>query len=215
MKMFHIKEFKKFIKKFFLRLMKGQFKNSLYLTYYYCYLFFYDIVNKKYFMQSNSVLETGVPVGGTGNFPAHPRIVKMFLQKAKISKNDRILDVGSGNGIVLFVAYKLGFRNLVGIEYNKDTYNQSKINLSNKALLFHGNALNFDLSKVEVIIFFKPFKGNLAIQFFKTIPTITKTIILFNHDQIVEPIIRNLGFKEIFNYQHFIYKNFNGKIFKK
>ena len=78
MKMFHIKEFKKFIKKFFLRLMKGQFKNSLYLTYYYCYLFFYDIVNKKYFMQSNSFLETGGLVFVTGNCPEHQRIVKIF-----------------------------------------------------------------------------------------------------------------------------------------
>lgn len=208
-------QFSRFIKAFFRRMSKGQLKAPFYLSYFYIYLWLYDLFNSTSFTHSQNAEESGVPKGGTGNFPAHPRIVKMFLQKSGIAYNDNVLDVGSGSGMVLHVADKLGFINLTGIEFSQEAYNQSKRNLRKEIHLIHGDALMHDLSIYDAIFFFSPFRGDLAAQFFEKVPFSIKKIVVVNHDPGVEPVLLNLGFKEKFSYQHFIYKNFNGKVFSR
>jgi SAM-dependent methyltransferase len=160
-------------------------------------------------------MEAGAPFGSTGNFPAHPRIVEMFINAAKIKFDESILDVGHGSGMVLHVADRMGYKFLSGIEYSEVAFALSRNNLSGSIKLIHGDANNLDLTPYSTIFFFSPFRGNLAEIFFNRIPENIKIIITINHDLIIEKILNSKGFNSIYTYQHCIYKNFNGKIWKR
>ena len=194
------------------RLKHGQFSSALYLSIYYLYLSLYDHVNGTNFSHSQSASESGVPVGGTGNFPAHPRLVKKYLSASGLKVNDNILDVGHGSGMVLYVAAKMGFRNLSGIEYSEATYKVSKNNVGMHAKLKHGNAIDLDLAPYDGIFFFNPFRGVLAKRFFEKVAASSVRVILtVNHDSEIEPILLP-RYKLVYTYQHFLYRNFNCKI---
>lgn len=212
-KIIEMKQFLRFTNAFFIRLTKGQLRAPIYLTYFYSYLYVYDMLNGTNFTHSQSAEETGVPKGGTGNFPAHPRIVEKFLQKSGIALKCSILDVGSGSGIALHTARKLGFSKLTGIEYSQTAYNASKQNLDNDISLIYGDALDIDVSKYEAIFFFNPFRDALATMFFEKLPLDVKTIIAINYDPQIEPILKCNGFDVTFVYKHPFYDNFNGKVF--
>lgn len=209
-------QFVRFAKAFFYRLMRGEIKNTFYLIYYYIYLFIYDISNGTKFANSQKPEEGGVPRWGTGNFPAHPRIVELLIKNSNILKESKIIDIGSGSGVVLHVAGKMGYVNLTGVEYSKIAFNLSRMNLKNKTVkIINGDALGVDLSKFDVIFFFNPFCGDLAVEFFKKTPSSIKKIIMVNHDREIEPILNGMGFKEVFSYEHKIYQNFNGKVLER
>jgi hypothetical protein len=199
---------------FFARLKNGQIKNAFYLTYYYLYLFYFDFINGKRFAFSNPPEETGVPNGGTGNFPAHPLLVRKLLNQLSVEKTSAVIDVGHGSGIVLFVAHQLGFTDLSGIEYGEVPYNQSKINVGNIATLFQGDAMQHSLEKYATIFFFSPFRGEMCAQYFRSIPVNSECIVAVNVDELAEPILLEKNYKVIFQYQHPIYQNFNAKIWK-
>lgn len=197
------------------RLNDGQFLSAAYLSYYYFYLSLYDHVNGTSFSHSQSASQSGVPVGGTGNFPVHPRLVKKYLGASGLKVNDNILDVGHGSGVVLHVAAKMGFKNLSGIEYSDATYEVSKNNVGMHAKLIHGNAIDLDLAPYDGIFFFNPFRGELAKQFFKKLAASSVRVILtVNHDSEIEPIIHS-HYRLVYKYQHFLYRNFNCKIWVK
>lgn len=208
-------KFKKKFTAFVRRLGNGQFLSAAYLAYYYLYLSLYDHVHRTSFSHSQSALESGVPMGGTGNFPAHPRLVKKYLFASGLKLNDSILDVGHGSGMVLHVAAKMGFRNLTGIEYSGATYKVSQNNVGMHAKLLHGNAIDLDLAPYDGIFFFNPFRGELAKQFFEKLAASSVRVILtVNHDPEIEPII-NSHYRLVYKYQHFLYRNFNCKIWVK
>ena len=216
LKMVNKNQFARFVNSFFSRLLNGEIKKPFYLAYYYSYLYLYDCLNDTNFCNSQKPEEGGVPEMGTGNFPAHPRIVELFIKRAKISNDSNIIDIGSGSGVVLHVAYKLGYLNLSGVEYSKLAYDLSVENLKNKPVkIFHGDAFNLDISEFDTIFFFSPFRGDLAEKFFSVTPNGVKKIILVNHDRKIEPILKRLGFEETFSYTHKIYQNFNGKVFER
>ena len=200
---------------FYRRIKNGDISSAIYLVFHYSYLFIYDIWFKTHFANSQSPEETNAPKGGTGNFPINPRIVKKFIDHAQIEKNESIIDIGHGSGMVLHVLYRLGYKNLTGIEYSDIAFEISKNNLKNKAKLIHGNALETNLQLYKTIFFFNPFRGNTAKVFFSNLPDTVKTVITINHDPEIELVLIEKGFTTIYEHQHFIYKNFNGKIWKK
>jgi SAM-dependent methyltransferase len=203
------------IKSFFRRIFEGQIINALYLTYYYIFLMIFDFHHKTNFANSQSAELIGVPTGGTGNFPAHPYLVKKYLRNANLNFEEKIIDVGSGSGIALFVAQKLGYKNLSGVEFSKSVFDLSRRNLDNSIILINSNALDIDYFGYSVILFFSPFRGDLAKTFFEKIPENISTIIAINTDPIIYPILIKKSFHVIYNYNHFIYKNFNCRIFKR
>lgn len=208
-------KFKKKFTAFVSRLNDGQFLRVAYLSYYYFYLSLYDRVHGTSFSHSQSALESGVPVGGTGNFPTHPRLVKKYFCASGLKVNDNILDVGHGSGVVLHVAAKMGFRNLSGIEYSDATYEVSKNNVGMHAKLIHGNAIDLELAPYDGIFFFNPFRGELAKQFFENVVASSARVILtVNHDSAIEPILYP-HYRLVYNFQHFLYRNFNCKIWVK
>lgn len=206
---------RRFAMAFVNRVRRGQFLYALYLTYYYLYLMFYDVRHGTRFANSQKPDETGVPSGGTGNFPAHPKIVQRFLQNSQLERHDRIIDVGHGSGIVLHVAARMGYTNLTGIEYGDIPFALSERNLGGKARLLHGDALQLDLSPYDAVFFFSPFREALAAKFFAALPSNIKLVLAINYDPIIEPILRQSNFRPTYSYAHPIYKNFSGTIWRR
>lgn len=204
--------------KFTRRIIAGDYKKTIYLSYYYTYLKIFDISNNTNFCNSQTPDEykSNYRKGSTGNFPAHPKLVKKFIEESAIPLNSKIIDVGHGSGLPLYVASKLGFKNLTGIEHGLIPYNISKKNLSKKNIdLIYGDAFSLDYTLYDCIFFFSPFRGELAIDFFSEIPLNIKKIITVNHDPAIEGVLKSKDYKNIFNYQHVLYQNFNCKIWEK
>lgn len=197
---------------FYRRIKSGQVMTAFYLAYYYSYLYLYDFSKKTNFADSQTAKEGGVPDGGTGNFPAHPVLVRKYLRAAALDRDDKILDVGHGCGVVLDVASRMGFKDLTGVEYSDIAYKLSQKNIGRRAKLIHGNAIDLDLSPYNVIFFFSPFRGELAKQFFEKVAASSVRVILtINHDPKIEPILLQ-NYRLVYQYQHFLYRNFNCKI---
>lgn len=204
------------VKKFINRIRKGEVRQAIYLSYFYSYLTLYDLWFSTKFAHSQSAEITNVPKGGTGNFPSHPWLVKKFLSEASLSREDRLVDVGCGSGMVLHVAHRLGFVNLDGVEYSEHVLSIARQNLSGKRIgLYQADAREFDLTGYSVISFFNPFRGELAEQFFLGLPPTIRKVIVINADKCIEPILTEQGFFEVFSYRHPIYENFNGKVYKR
>ena len=212
-----MKNKKSLFQKFIRRIGSGQIINTLYLSYYYSLLKIYDLMYSTNFCNSQTPDEydSVYRAGSTGNFPAHPNIVKKMLQAYHLPKDIRIIDVGHGSGLPLHVASKLGFSNLTGVEHGYYPYMLSKENLKPSIHLIHGDAFDIDYTEYELLFFFSPFRGELAKKFFEEIPENIVFIITVNHDRIIEEVLLRRKYNEIFNYQHLVYLNFNGKVWKK
>jgi hypothetical protein len=198
------------------RIGRGEIVKPLYLTYYYTYLSLYDRRHHTRFSNSQTPSELGSPpIDGTGNFPAHPRLVRRFLLNADLDRDTPLLDVGHGAGVVLHVASELGFTNLAGVEYGQIPYDLSVRNVGERATLIHGNAMDMDLTPYAALTFFSPFRGTLAAAFFSGIPASIWTVLTINHDPVIEPILVAKGFSMAWSYQHRIYENFNAKLWRR
>ena len=204
------------VRAFIARVMRGEIVKPLYLAYYYTYLSFYDRRHGTSFSNSQPPEDMGSdPSGGTGNFPAHPRLVRRFLRQAKIDRDAAILDVGHGSGVVLHVAADLGYTHLAGVEYGQIPFDLSVRNVGEKATLMHGDAMDVDLRPYSVLTFFSPFRGEQAVEFFEGVPDNTEVVLTINHDPIVEPVLQSKGFREDWSYQHRVYENFNAKLWSR
>jgi precorrin-6B methylase 2 len=112
--------------------------------------------------------------GGTGNSPILPEegmegknvpyittpqeLVKKMLELAKITPEDFLIDLGSGDGRTVITAAKMGTRSL-GIEYNPDLVKLSEKNASTEgvsdlARFVEGDFFEFDFSEATVITLF-------------------------------------------------------------
>jgi precorrin-6B methylase 2 len=91
--------------------------------------------------------------------PTPPELVDVMLNKlAKVTPDDYVIDLGSGDGRLVIAAAKLGAQ-AVGIEYNPDMVALSKRNarqegVSDKADFFQADLFECDLSKATVITMF-------------------------------------------------------------
>jgi 16S rRNA A1518/A1519 N6-dimethyltransferase RsmA/KsgA/DIM1 with predicted DNA glycosylase/AP lyase activity len=166
------------------------------------------------FVQSQPSKLLNNPEQSTGNFPAHPELIKVFANKAGFVKTDKIIDIGHGSGIVLNVLYEMGFNNLTGVELARIPFNISKSNLSRFNIsLLNGNAFDVDLSPFNALCFFSPFRAELANEFIKRLPQNVTKMIVINADIETIQLIKSQGYESIYEYQHPLYKNFNGHSF--
>lgn len=90
--------------------------------------------------------------------PTPQALVDKMLEMAKVTKNDFVMDLGSGDGRTVITAAKLGAR-AMGIEYNPDMVDLSKKNaeaagVSAKATFVKADLFETDLSKANVITMF-------------------------------------------------------------
>ncbi|WP_156146718.1 hypothetical protein [Brevundimonas sp. KM4] len=199
------------------RIRQGDLKNALYLTYYYAYLMTYDVIHGTRFAVSHKPGDMGNEAlsGSTGNFPAHPRLIRRYLQHANIDERAPVIDIGHGSGTFLHVASLEGYTNLSGIEFGHIPFAMSQRNLGERATLIHGDALALDLTPYRALFFFNPFRGDLAVTFFNRLPDNVLVVVSVNHDPVIESILHLKGFSLDFLYSHPIYSNFNCKIWKR
>jgi len=87
--------------------------------------------------------------------PTPDELVQAMLDLAKLTPNDYLMDLGSGDGRIVIAAAKRGTR-AMGIEYNADMVELSKLNaekagVSDKASFAKADLFATDLSQATVI----------------------------------------------------------------
>ena len=90
--------------------------------------------------------------------PTPQALVDKMLEMAKVTPQDFLMDLGSGDGRTVITAAKRGTR-AMGIEYNPDMVELSKRNaaeagVSDKATFMKADLFETDLSKADVITMF-------------------------------------------------------------
>jgi SAM-dependent methyltransferase len=100
--------------------------------------------------------------------PTSQALVEKMLDIAQITKDDFVMDLGSGDGRLVISAAKRGARGL-GIEYNPDLVKVSRENASNagvndKASFREADIFETDLSQATVITLFLLPKLNLELR---------------------------------------------------
>ena len=90
--------------------------------------------------------------------PTPQAVVDQMLDMAKVTKNDFVMDLGSGDGRTVITAAKRGAR-AMGIEYNPDMVelsvrNAKEAGVSDRATFVKADLFETDLSKADVITMF-------------------------------------------------------------
>ncbi|MDP2320081.1 MAG: methyltransferase domain-containing protein [Acidobacteriota bacterium] len=90
--------------------------------------------------------------------PSPPAMVNKMLEVAKVTPNDFVMDLGSGDGRNIIAAAKLGARG-VGVEYNPDMVVLSRklaaeAGVADKAQFVEGDMYAADISKANVLALF-------------------------------------------------------------
>lgn len=90
--------------------------------------------------------------------PTQQSLVDRMLKMAKVTSNDYVIDLGSGDGRTVITAAKIG-AHAVGIEYNHDMVELSKRNaagagVGDRASFVEADLFQSDFSKASVITMF-------------------------------------------------------------
>jgi SAM-dependent methyltransferase len=108
--------------------------------------------------------------------PTPPELVDLMMQLAKVTPNDLVMDLGSGDGRNIIAAAKLG-AHAIGVEYNPEMVELSRrlakdAGVSEKAEFVQADMYTYDVSKANVLaLFLLPVNLNrLAPKFFNLAP---------------------------------------------
>jgi SAM-dependent methyltransferase len=90
--------------------------------------------------------------------PTPPALVEKMLDMAKVTKDDLVMDLGSGDGRNIIAAAKRGAR-AIGVEYNPDMVNLSRqladeAGVGARATFVEGDMYTADISKATVMALF-------------------------------------------------------------
>ena len=90
--------------------------------------------------------------------PSPDGMVEMMLDMAKVTPQDFVVDLGSGDGRNVIAAAKRGAKAL-GVEYNPDLVELSKRNaesagVGDKAMFVHGDMFAADISQATALVLF-------------------------------------------------------------
>lgn len=91
-----------------------------------------------------------------GNFEAN---LNFLMNNSLISKDDKILEIGSGKGVLLNYLYKKGY-NIIGNEADKSFYKKAKELFGNDLPIYltKGTKLDFEDNSFDVVISFDVFE---------------------------------------------------------
>ena len=100
--------------------------------------------------------------------PTPQALVDKMLEMAKVTPNDYVIDLGSGDGRTVITAAKRGSKAL-GIEYNPDMVELSKRNaakegVSDKATFVKADLFESDFSQAQVIWWLPTSRGGFVPQ---------------------------------------------------
>ena len=90
--------------------------------------------------------------------PTPQVLVEKMLDMAKVTPQDIVIDLGSGDGRTVITAAKRG-ANAIGVEYNPDMkalseFNAKQANMTERAKFIQGDIFEYDFSKANVLTMF-------------------------------------------------------------
>lgn len=90
--------------------------------------------------------------------PTPPETLTLMLDLARVTADDYVIDLGSGDGRTVIAAAKRGARAL-GVEYNPDlvalsTYEANRAGVGDRARFVQGDMYEADVSKADVLALF-------------------------------------------------------------
>jgi SAM-dependent methyltransferase len=106
--------------------------------------------------------------------PTPPELLNLMLDLAEVTKDDFVMDLGSGDGRNIIAAAKRGARG-VGVEYNPDMVALSnrlahEAGVADKATFVQGDMYQADISKANVMaVFLLPANMEKLLPLFKTL----------------------------------------------
>ena len=112
--------------------------------------------------------EPGEPGKDVGWIPTEQALVDVMMDMARVTPQDYLIDLGSGDGRVVITAAKRGARAL-GVEYNPDMVflakrNAVRENVSDKAEFIQGDLFETDFSEATVVALFLRTDLNLKLR---------------------------------------------------
>lgn len=111
-------------------------------------------------------------------------VVKPIL--TGLNYDDKILEIGCGNGFLLEELYQLGFKNVFGLELSKDAINKAKSGIKEKIKLGTLNKNSFKSNQFSLILIFQTFDHiidtNLFLQNCHKILKKGGIICIYNHN---------------------------------
>ncbi|WP_273419111.1 50S ribosomal protein L11 methyltransferase [Veillonella caviae] len=114
----------------------------------------YDNVDNKEIIEIDSDLSFGT--GSHETTRSCARLLQEYVhRRGDAIQNDICLDIGTGTGILLLIAAKLGITNLIGIDIDENATNQARINASNNnvdATIIHGDLAHDFNGRAAIII---------------------------------------------------------------
>ena len=130
------------------------------------------------------------------------------LNDLKISKNDKILDIGCGKGYALYLMHQFNFKNIDGIELSKKLSDIAKKNfmiIKKKTNIYNINAIKFKYyENYNFFYMFNPFNSSIMeIVLNKIIKKINKKKIYIIYNNPTCHLILNKNF--------FLIKKYNDK----
>ena len=110
------------------------------------------------YAQQTFVPEVGQPGKDVVWVPTPPEMVERMLDLAKVTKDDFVIDLGSGDGRMVIAAARRGAR-AIGVEFNPKMVELSKQNatkegVSDRATFVEGDMYQADISKATVLALF-------------------------------------------------------------
>ena len=102
--------------------------------------------------------ESGQPGKDVVWVPTSPALVEKMLDLAKVTSNDVVMDLGSGDGRMVIAAAKRGAR-AIGVEYNPKMVELSRrlaaeAGVADRATFIEGDMYAADISKATVLALF-------------------------------------------------------------
>ena len=102
--------------------------------------------------------EPGLPGKDAVWVPTSPALVEKMLDLAKVTKDDFVIDLGSGDGRMVIAAAKRGARAL-GVEYNPQMVELARrlakeAGVADRATFVEGDMYEADISKATVLALF-------------------------------------------------------------
>jgi SAM-dependent methyltransferase len=130
------------------------------------------------------------------------------LNDLKISKNDKILDIGCGKGYALNIMHQFSFKNIDGVELSKvlaDIAKKNFIILNKKTNIYNVNAVNFKYySNYNFFYMFNPFSRSIM-------EAVLNKIIKKNYKKKIYIIYNNPTCHEILKKNFFLIKKYKDK----
>lgn len=80
-----------------------------------------------------------------------------YFLKFNLPKNVRILDIGCNYGSLIYNLHKLGYKNVQGIDINKEAIKEGKANyksIKNKLKFYNGETIPFKEESFDVVLMF-------------------------------------------------------------